>query len=101
MTDASSHYEEMKNFMGAKVGMFGVEDREFQRVDNASDCVNDTSGEEPQECAGRKGMPQGPKDTNADPAHCNINYRRKPLGACNPESLDADTYSGDSPYDSQ
>ena len=44
MTDASSHYEEMKNFMGAKVGMFGVEDREFQRVDNASDCVNDTSG---------------------------------------------------------
>lgn len=47
VAEASAHHKQMKNLMGAKIFMFGIENGQFQRVDNASDGVDNTSSQKP------------------------------------------------------
>ena len=44
MTKASSHDEQMKDLMGTKVFVIGVEYRKLQGVDHAAQGVDDPSG---------------------------------------------------------
>jgi len=73
MADAATHDEEMKHFMGAKVWIFGVKNRQFKGIDHAADGINNTSRKQPQKSCGGQGIPKGAKDGNANPAHGNIN----------------------------
>ena len=84
MTNASSHYKEMKNLMRTKIFMVGIKNRKLQRINNSSYCINNSSCQKPSKPCRREGMYNRNKSKYAQPAHSNINYRRKPLGACNP-----------------
>ena len=43
MADASTHNEQVENLVGTEIFMPGVENGQFQGVDDASNCVNDTA----------------------------------------------------------
>lgn len=47
MTDASAHYKQMENFVGAKVFMFGIKDRQLERIDDAAHGIDDTTCQKP------------------------------------------------------
>ena len=44
MTDTSSHYEQMKDFMASEILMSAVEDRKLQCVDDTANSIDDTTG---------------------------------------------------------
>ena len=54
MTEAAAHDKQMENFVGTEIFVFGIEDRQLQRVDDAADGINDAAGQEPAE--GRRGQ---------------------------------------------
>lgn len=56
MTDTSPHYKEVENLMRAKGFMKLVKYGKFQRINDASDGVDNTSGQKPSECGGGKGV---------------------------------------------
>ena len=43
MTDASAHYEQMKDFLASEILMLAVENRELQCVDDTANCIDDTT----------------------------------------------------------
>lgn len=81
--------------------MAGIEDRKFQRIDDASYGVDDTSGQKPSECCRRKGFYNFCEGQHTNPAHSDINNGREPFGACDPAGHDDDAYDGDSPDEGQ
>ena len=44
VTDASAHYEQMKDFMASEILMLAVENRELQCVDDTANSIDDTTG---------------------------------------------------------
>ena len=75
----------MKNFVGAKAGMPGVKEGKLQRINDASHRVNQSAGQKPEEAGERKRADELSEYEHADPAHRNIDHRRKPFRAANPE----------------
>lgn len=47
VAEASAHHKQMKNLMGAKVLVTGIENGQLQRIDYPADGVDDPSGQEP------------------------------------------------------
>ena len=43
MAGTSKHNEDVKDLMGTEIAVSGIKDRQFQGVDDASNCVNDTA----------------------------------------------------------
>ena len=47
MTGASAHNKEMKDFVGAEAFVTAVKKRQFQRIDDTADRINNASGKQP------------------------------------------------------
>ncbi len=101
MTQAASHDEKMKNFMGAKIFESGIKNRQLQGVNNPSCSVDDASGQKPDKGAFWKRSSDFPKGQDTDPSHGDINKRRDPFRTGDPERIDDHSGNGDSPYKSQ
>ena len=50
MAETSGHNKEMEDLMRAKELMSGIEERKLQCVDNTSDGIDHTSGNQPDKC---------------------------------------------------
>ncbi len=101
MTEAASHDEKMKNFMGAEIFESGIKNRQLQGVNNPSCSVDDTPGQKPDKGAFGKRGSDFSKGQNTNPSHGNIDKGRNPFGAGDPEGIDDHACNGDSPYESQ
>lgn len=49
MARASAHHEEMEDLMASEILMPAVKNRKLQRIDDAADRINNTSGKKPAE----------------------------------------------------
>ncbi len=101
MADASSHYKEMKYFMGAEFLVPGIKKGELQGIDDASNGINDASGQQPQECSRGKSVQKLPEHQDAYPAHGDIDDGGKPFGTGDPAGLDDHAGQSDAPDQSQ
>lgn len=72
VAEASSHYEEMENFVGAEVFVFGIEDGQLQRIDDAAYGVNDAACQQPPKGGRGKGLHDFAESQNAHPAHGDV-----------------------------
>ena len=90
MTEASAHDEQMKYFMRTKILMSGVKKRELQCIYDPADCVNNPTGEQPAKGSSRQAMDDRTEYKDTDPAHGNIDHRRKPFWTGDPEKFNAD-----------
>ncbi len=43
VTQTAAHDKQVKDLMGTEIAVSGIKDRQFQGVDDASNCVNDTA----------------------------------------------------------
>ena len=98
MADAASHDEQVEDLMGSEIFMPAVKDGQFQGVENTSQRINNTSGQKPAESGGGKAVDNLRKSQNAYPSHSNIQYRRKPFRAVDPECLYNNSGKGDTPH---
>lgn len=73
MAEAAAHNKEMKNFMGAEISVFGIENRQFQRIDNAACGIDQSAGQEPAEGGPGQSQHNLTKHQKANPPHGNIN----------------------------
>ena len=97
MAEASGHDEQVENFVGAEIFVSGVEQREFQGVNDSADGVNNSSGQQPAKtCAGER-MDNPGEGEYADPAHGDIKQGGEPFGTGNPAGFNQDSGSSDSP----
>ena len=87
--------------MGAEAFMPGIKQRKLQRIDDSACCVNDTSGQEPEESGSTKCIQQPSEDKHTYPSHGNIDDGRKPFGAGNPTGFHQHARDGDAPDQSQ
>ena len=83
--------------MRAKELVSGIEERKLQCVDNTSDGVDHTSGNQPDKCCDGKGLDQRNHGQDTEPAHGNVNDGREPFRAGDPECLDQHTDDGNGP----
>lgn len=74
MADASSHNKEVKNLVGAKVFMPGVENRKLQGIDHTSYGIDQAAGQQPAEPCRRKGFYDRHKGKYTQPSHSDVNY---------------------------
>ena len=88
MACASSHDKQMENFMGAEVFMSGIEQWYFQCVDDAADGVDDSSCQQPAECRSGQCVENLGKCQYTQPAHSDVDNRRKPFGTIDPKGFD-------------
>ena len=72
MTEASAHDKQVKDLVRTEIFVPGIEQRELHCVNNASDRVNDTAGQEPEKCPRNQGSYDLPDGGQADPAHGDI-----------------------------
>ena len=72
MTNAAAHDKQMENLMGTEIFMSGIEDRQFQCVDDASCRIDDPACQQPEKSAVRQRIPQRPENRQAHPAHGDI-----------------------------
>ena len=94
VTDTSGHDENMKDFMGSKILMFGVEDWKLQSIDDTSDGVDDTSGQEPgKSCMGKCAV-DGNQCQDTQPSHANVENGRYPFRTGNPHCLEDNSDDG-------
>ena len=91
MTEASAHDEQMKYFMRTKILMSGVKKRELQCIYDPAGRVNDPTGKQPAKGSSGQTVDDRTEHKDADPAHGDIDYRRKPFRAGDPEKLNADS----------
>lgn len=91
----------MEHFVGAKLTMSGIKDRQFEGIDHTAYGVDDTTGKKPEEAAKGQGIPKGSEYKDTNPAHSNVNDGRKPLGTSDPEGFDQNAYGGNAPNHGQ
>lgn len=72
MAQAAAHDEQMENFVGTKIFMSGIKNRQLQGIDDAANGINNPAGQKPAKCLGRKGIYNLCKGKNTYPAHGNI-----------------------------
>ena len=80
----SGHYKQMKDLMASEIFVLAVENRKLQSIDNAANCIDDTTGKKPSKSGSRKGMKDRNESKYTKPSHSNIEYGRKPFGTCDP-----------------
>ncbi len=97
MTETSAHDEKVKDLMGAKVLMSGVEKGQLERIDDAADGIDDTAGYKPEKSCARQGSDQRNHGEDTEPSHGDVDQRRKPFWTGDPESFDQDSGDGGSP----
>lgn len=85
--------------MRAKVFVEGIKHWQLECVDDTADCVDNASCKQPAKRRVGQRTPQRAKDKQTQPAHRNINHRRKPLRAGDPQSLYQHTSNGDTPHE--
>ena len=56
MAEAPAHDKEMENFVRAEIFVAGVKKRQFQRVDDSADGIDDAACQKPAEGGGRQGI---------------------------------------------
>lgn len=98
MAQASSHDEQMKNFMGTEILVSGIKDWKLQGVDHAACRVDDTTSQKPAKSRSRESVDNLTKSQDADPAHGNVDHGREPFGAGDPEGFDQDSGDRDAPH---
>ena len=74
MAETPAHNEEVENFMGAESFVPAVENGQLQSIDNASNGVDDASGQEPSEGSSGQGIENLGERQNAHPAHGDIQH---------------------------
>ena len=72
MTYAAAHHKQMENFVGAEILMSGIENRQFQSINNAAHRIDYAAGQKPSESLRRKGIDNLCKSQNAYPANGDI-----------------------------
>ena len=97
MAQASAHDKQMENLMRTEIFMLCIENRQFQCVDNAARRVDKPAGQQPEKGAFRKCQHDLPEGQHTDPAHRDVNQRRKPLRAVDPERVDENPSDRDTP----
>ena len=83
--------------MRAEIPVFRVEDRQLQRIDDSTHCVDDTAGQQPAKSGSWKSAGDLCKCQDAYPAHGDIEDGGEPLGTVDPAGLDDDTGNRDPP----
>ncbi len=101
MQQAAQQDEHVEDLVGAELGMAGIEFLAGQGVDHAADGVGNTAKEQKQESGVAYGVPQLRKCHGYGPAHHQIEHRREPLRAVDPEELDDHADDGDAPDNCQ
>ena len=94
---AAKQHKYMKDFMGTEVAVSGVKLRKLQCVDDASDGVENTADQKPQECSETQTAPQLRESKDTCPSHANVQNRREELRAIDPKQLDENADDGDAP----
>lgn len=87
--------------MRSKVFMPGVEEGQLQRIKDASQRIDNTAGQKPEEASFWKRVQNPCKCQDAGPAHSDIDKGGKPFGAGNPQCVDKDSQDSYAPYQSQ
>ena len=72
MTQAASHDKYMEDLMRSKILMLCIEQRKLQCVDNTSDGIDHTSGNQPDKCCGGKSLDQRNHGKDTEPSHGNV-----------------------------
>lgn len=49
MTSAAAHNEEVEDFVAAEILVLQIENREFERIDDTTGSIDDTTGKKPYE----------------------------------------------------
>lgn len=101
MADASAHHKQVENLMRAKVFVESVKYRQLERVDDTANRVDNPPSQQPAKCRVGQCAPQRAKDKQTQPAHRNINHRRKPFRTGDPQSLYQHAGDGDTPHKRQ
>ena len=101
MADASAHYKQMENFMRSEIFMFVVKNRKLQRINDTAYCIYQPSCQKPEEGGPGKRIPQLAEHCQANPAHGDVDYGRKPFGAGNPYRFNSHSEDGNAPDNGQ
>ncbi len=101
MAETSSHDKQMEDFVGTKIFMSRVKNRKLQRIYDAADGVDNAAGQEPSEGAWCQGPYDLSEGGDANPAHGNVDGGREPFGTVDPQGVDKDSRSRDSPHKGQ
>ena len=101
MTEASAHDEQVKDFVRTEMLESGVEQWKLQCINDTSDGVNDTAGQEPVKGSRSQGCDDGFEGCEANPAHGNVDHRGKPFRTVDPDGIDDDTDDRDGPDERQ
>lgn len=87
--------------MASEIFVPVIENRKLQGVNDAPDCINDASGQQPAESCCGHGIEDLCKCKDAGPAHADIQDRGYPLGAIHPECFDQNSDNSNPPYNCQ
>ena len=98
MAHTSQHDKNMKYFVGAEILMLRIEDRKFQGIDHTADGVNDSAGQKPVKASPWESMKNRYECQDTQPAHGDVQYRRKPFGAGDPTAFQNHSQYGNCPY---
>ena len=98
MTQAAPHDEQMKNFMGTEILVSGIKDWKLQGVDHAACRVDDTTSQKPAKSGFGQCVDDREKGQDTQPAHGDVQYRRKPFGAGDPTAFQNHSQYGNCPY---
>ena len=75
-TRPSKHHKYMKNLMGTKILVSGIEKRNFQSIDHTADSVNNSACKKPVKTGTWECMKDWDKCKDTEPSHANIQYGR-------------------------
>lgn len=98
VTGTAQHNENMKDFVGAKVLVVGIEKRKLQSIDDAADGVDDTARQKPSKSRSGERVEDGNKGQNTQPSHSDIEHGGYPFGTGDPKCLQKDSADGNCPH---
>ena len=78
--------------------MAGIEEGNFQRINNSSDRINNSACKKPSEACSRKGVKDWNKSQYAQPSHSDIEDGGDPFGAVDPAALQNNSGDCNDPY---
>ena len=88
MAQTAKHDADMENLMGTEFRESFIEYLQLHGVNDAADGINNSADGQKQKGLQRKADIQLRHDKNADPAHSDINDRRKPFRTGHPKQLE-------------
>lgn len=97
MAETAAHDKKMKDLVPSKAFWKMVKDREFQCIDDSSNCVDNATGQQKKESWAGQIVNDWRKGKQASPSHGDVDRRAKPVWTVDIEYLQSDPDDGNGP----